>query len=130
FLIGIRERAEVVESSYENRQLSTQEALDELKKIYESDIERKKQQADKGFDDLTFFIYRTLLEKGMKNPELLTKQIKSEFVNHANWKSSERELRELRQAVYFALMQEEDDIDKVANMVDELFNQLFITYKL
>lgn len=130
FLIGIRERAEVVESNYENRQLSTQEALDEIKKIYESDIERKKQQAEKGFDDLTFFIYKTLLTKGVKNSEGLTKQIKTEFVNHANWKSSERELRELRQAVYFALMSEEDDIDKVANMVDELFNQLFITYKL
>ncbi|MBX2968217.1 MAG: HsdR family type I site-specific deoxyribonuclease [Cyclobacteriaceae bacterium] len=130
FLIGIRERAEVVESNYESRQLSTQEALDELKRIYESDIERKKQQAEKGFDDLTFFIYKTLLTKEAKNPEELTKQIKTEFVNHANWKSSERELRELRQAVYFALMSEEDDIDKVANLVDELFNQLFITYKL
>lgn len=130
FLIGIRERAEVVESNYENRQLSTQEALDEIKKIYESDIERKKQQAEKGFDDLTFFIYKTLLTKEVNNSEELTKQIKTEFVNHANWKSSERELRELRQAVYFALISEEDSIDKVANLVDELFNQLFITYKL
>lgn len=130
FLIGIRERAEVVELNYENRQLSTQEALDEIKKIYESDIERKKQQAEKGFDDLTFFIYKMLLTKEVKNSEDLTKQIKTEFVNHANWKSSERELRELRQAIYFALMSEEDDIDKVANLVDELFNQLFITYKL
>jgi type I restriction enzyme, R subunit len=130
FLIGIRERAEVVESSYENRQLSTQEALDEIKNIYEADIERKKQQAEKGFDDLPFFIYKTLLTKEVKNSEELTKQIKTEFVNHANWKSGERELRELRQAVYFALMSEEDDIDKVANLVDELFNQLFITYKL
>lgn len=130
FLIGIRERAEVVESNYENRQLSTQEALDELKRIYESDIERKKHQAEKGFDDLTFFIYKTLLTKEVKNPEELTKQIKTEFINHTNWKSSERELRELRQAVYFALMSEEGDIDKVANLVDELFNQLFITYKL
>lgn len=130
FLVGIRERAEVVESNYESRQVSTQEALEEIKKIYQSDIERKKQQAEKGFDDLTFFIYKTLLLKEVTNPEELTKQIKTEFVNHANWKSSERELRDLRQSVYFALMAEEEDIDKVANLVDDLFNQLFITYKL
>ena len=130
FLIGIKERAEAVEENFENRQLSTQEALEELKKIYESDIQRKKEQNEKGYDGLTFFIYRTLLDKHIKNTEEVTKQIKQEFVNHPNWKTSEKELRELRQSIYFALLAEEDDIDKAANLVDELFNHLFIVYKM
>jgi type I restriction enzyme, R subunit len=130
FLIGIKERAEAVEENYENRQLNTQDALEEIKKLYEEDVKRRKEQAEKGFDGLTFFIYRTLLDKEINNSEEVTKQIKEEFVNHPNWKSSEKELRELRQAVYFALLSEEDDIDKAVKFVDELFNHLFIAFKL
>ena len=130
FLIGIKERAEAVEENYESRQLSTQEALEEIRKLYEEDLKRRKDQAEKGFDDLTFFIYKKMLESEINNAEEITKQIKGEFVNHPNWKSSEKELRELRQAVYFALLSEEDDIDKAANLIDELFNHLFIAFKL
>jgi type I restriction enzyme, R subunit len=130
FLIGIRERAEAVEENYESRQTSTQEALEEIWKLFEEDVQRKKEQAEKGFDDLTFFIYKALLQKEIKNTEVVTKQIKEEFINHPNWRSSERELRELRQAVYFALLSEEDDLDKAANLIDELFNNLFVAYKL
>ncbi|HRJ31373.1 MAG TPA: HsdR family type I site-specific deoxyribonuclease [Cyclobacteriaceae bacterium] len=130
FLIGIRERAEAVEGNYESRQLSTQEALEEIRKLYEADVQRRKEQAEKGFDDLTFFIYKTLLEKEIKNSEEVTKLIKGEFVNHPNWKTSEKELRELRQAIYFALLSEEDDIEKAAALIDELFNHLFIAFKL
>jgi type I restriction enzyme R subunit len=130
FLIGIKERAEQVEENYENRQISTQEALDEIRKLFEEDVKRKKEQSEKGFDGLTFFIYRLLLDKEIKNSDKVTKQIKEEFGNHPNWKTSEKELRELRQAVYFALLSEEDDIDKAVNLVDELFHHLFIVYKL
>jgi type I restriction enzyme R subunit len=130
FLIGIKERAEAVVENYESRQLSTQEALEEIRKLYEEDVKRRKEQAEKGFDDLTFFIYKKMLENEIKNAEEITKRIKGEFVNHPNWKSSEKDLRELRQAVYFALLAEEDDIDKAANLIDELFNHLFIAFKL
>ncbi len=130
FLIGIKERAQAVEENYENRQITTQEALLEIRKIYEDDIKRRKEQAQKGFDGLTFFIYRSLIEKDIKNTDLVTKNIKEEFVNHPNWKTSEKELRELRQAVYFALLAEEDEIEKVANIVDELFHHLLIAFNL
>lgn len=130
FLIGMKERAEAVEENYESRQLSTQEALEEIRKLFEEDAKRKKEQAEKGFDDLTFFIYKKMLENEINNAVEITKQIKAEFANHPNWKSSEKELRELRQAVYFALLAEEDDIDKTANLIDELFNHLFIAFKL
>jgi len=138
FLVGLRERAETVEELYENRQLSTQEALDEIHKIFEDDVKRKKEQAEKGFDGLTFFIYRTLIDKGLSNAEGTTKQIKEEFLKNPNWKTSEKELRELRKGVYYAILAEEDDtcdepdefIDKVALIVEELFNHLFIAYDL
>ena len=130
FLIGIRERAEAVEENYESRQTSTQEALEEIRKLFEEDVQRRKEQAAKGFDGLTFFIYRTLLDKAISNADEVTRQIKEEFVNHPNWQTSEKELRELRQAIYFAVFAEEDDLDKVANLIDDLFIHLFKAFKL
>ena len=130
FLIDIKERAEIVKENYENRQFTTQEALEEIRKLYEEDIKRKKEQTEKGFDGLTFFIYKTLLDKAIHNTEEITKQIRNDFLNHPNWKTSEKELRELRKQVYYAIFNVEDDIDKVAQLVDELFNQLFMAYKL
>ncbi len=138
FLIGLLERAEAVEEQYENRQITTQEALDKIRKIYEDDVKRRKEQAEKGFHGLTFFIYRTLIDKDLSKSEETTKRIKEEFVNNPNWKTSEKELRELRKGVYYAILAVEDDtcgepvvsIDKAASIVKELFNHLFIAYDL
>ena len=130
FLIGLRERAILVEEHYEDRQISTQEALEEIKNICEDDIKRKKEQAEKGFDGLTFFIYRTLLDKDIKNADEITKQIKAEFVNNPNWRTSEKEMRDLRRGATFAVLNEEEDIDKAAAIVEDLFNYLFIAYNL
>ncbi len=130
FLIGLQERAAHVEERYEDRQTTTQEALEEIKKIYEDDIKRKKEQAEKGFDGLTFFIYRTLLDKDFKKADEITRQIKDEFVNNPNWKTSEKELRDLRKGTYYAVLSEEENIDKAAAIVEDLFNQLFKAYNL
>jgi len=130
FLIGLKERAQAVEELYENRQISTQKALDEICRIYEDDIKRKTEQAEKGFDGLIFFIYRILAGKDISSPEKVTQRIKEEFLRNPNWKSSGKELRELRTGVYSAILAEEDDIGKVASIVEELFNHLFITYGL
>jgi len=130
FLVGLQERAVQVEERYEDRQITTLEALAEITKIYEDDIKRKKEQVEKGFDGLTFFIFRTLLDKGFKKADEITRQIKGEFINNPNWKTSEKELRDLRTGAYYALLGEEDDIDKAAAIVEDLFNQLFKAYNL
>ncbi|CAG1009259.1 MAG: HsdR family type I site-specific deoxyribonuclease [Candidatus Methanoperedens sp.] len=130
FLIGLQERAAQVEERYEDRQITTLEALAEITKIYEDDIKRKREQVEKGFDGLTFFIFRTLLDKGFKKADEITRQIKGEFINNPNWKTSEKELRYLRTGAYYALLGEEDDIDKAAAIVEDLFNQLFKAYNL
>ena len=130
FLIGLRERAESVEEQYEDRQLSTKDALEAIRKLYEDDIQRRKEQAEKGFDSLIFFVYKILLDNNLPRAEEVTNEIKKGFVNNPNWKTSEKELRELRRGVYYAILAEEESIDKAHSIVDELFNYLFIAYKV
>ena len=69
FLIAMAERAKVVQESYEDRQTSTADALAELFKEIEKNEQRKREQAEKGFDGLTFFVYRTLQDAGLADAE-------------------------------------------------------------
>ena len=124
FLIAMAERAKVVQESFEDRQTSTADALAELFKEIERNEQRKKEQAEKGFDGLTFFVYRTLLDAGVGDAEGVSGKIKKAFGEHPNWRSSDAELRELRNDVTFAIYAQMDDPDEVAKVVNDLFNLL------
>ena len=130
FLIAMAERAKAVQENYEDRQTSTREALDALFAEIEKNEKRKKEQAEKGFDGLTFFIYRTLLDEGVAGAEEVSGQIKTAFLGHPNWQTSEAELRELRKEVTFAIYTEMDDLDQVARIVDNLFSLLTKAYTI
>jgi type I restriction enzyme, R subunit len=116
--------APAVQESFEDRQSSTEEALGELIKQIEGDAERKKTQAAKGLDGLTYFILCKLIEEAIGNPEIVSKKVRDAFAEFTNWRESEKELRELRKKVTFAIFAEEDDLDKVTALVDSIFTVL------
>ena len=124
YLIAMAERAQAVQESFENRQSSTAEALAKLLEEIEANESRKKEQVEKGFDGLTFFVYRTLLDAKIDKAEEVSRKIKEAFVEFPNWKISENSLRELRKKVTFAIFAESEDLDQVTALVDELFNLL------
>lgn len=124
FLIAMAQRARAVQESFEERQTTTAEALEALLDEVSRNEERKKEQAEKGFDGLTFFVYRTLLDAKIANAEAVSRKIKESFVANPNWKRSEAALRELRNKVTFAIFGELDDLDGVTRIVDELFTLL------
>jgi len=130
FLIAMADRAKVVQESYENRQVSTQEALNDLFRGIERNEERKRQQAEKGFDGLTFFVYRMLLDAGVEGAEGVSGKVKTAFVEYPNWQASEAALRELRKEVTFAVYAEVDDLDQVTQIVDNLFSLLAKAYAI
>ena len=124
YLIAMAERAQAVQESFESRQSDTAEALAELFKEVAANEQRKKEQAEKGFDGLTYFVYRTLLDAKIQKAEDVSRKIKEAFVKFPNWKKSENALRELRQKVTFAIFAESDDLDQVTTLVDDLFTLL------
>jgi len=130
YLVGMAERAKAVQDSYEDRQTSTADAIAELVKEIEANERRKKEQAEKGFDGLTYFVYATLLDAEIPNPEAVSQKIKAAFVEHPNWATSEKDLREVRQKMTFALYAKEDDLDKVTATVDHLLTLLLKAKKL
>jgi type I restriction enzyme R subunit len=124
FLRKLAERAQQIQDKFEQRQLSTSEALQALLLELEANEDRLQQQAAKGFDAVTFFVYRSLLEAHIPNPEAVSTQIRSAFSAHPNWRTSEAALRELRQQVTFALFAACDQLEQVTPLVDALFSTL------
>lgn len=124
FLVALGERAKAVQENYEDRQTATSEALDELLKAIKSDEERKREQAARGLDGLSYFVLCKLTDEGVSNAEVVTKKVREAFIEFTNWRRSQNELRQLRQKVTFALFAEQDDLDKVTMFVDSLFSVL------
>lgn len=130
YLVGLADRAYAVLEQFEERQTTTKGALGELIKLLEENETRKKIQAEKGFDGLTFFIYRTLLDAGIGDAENVTCNIRNAFVSLPTWRESEKALRELRNKVTGAIFPAVGDVDKTVGIVDELFNLLTKAYRI
>jgi type I restriction enzyme, R subunit len=124
YLIAMAERARAVQESFEQRQTSTADALAALLSEVDKNELRKKEQAEKSFDGLTYFVYRSLLDARIENAEAVSRKIRQAFADYPNWKRSENTLRELRKKVTFAIFAETDDLDRVTAMVDALFTLL------
>jgi type I restriction enzyme R subunit len=122
FLIAMSERAKAVQENFEDRQIETAEALEQLFKDIEENERRKKEQAEKGFDALTYFVYKTLTLAAIKDAEGISKKIKAAFISHSNWLKSDNDMRELRKQMTLAIYAHEDDLDKVTEIVDRLLS--------
>ena len=125
----LAERAKAVQESFEERQTSTEDALAALLKEIEKNEQRKKEQAAKGLDGLTYFVLCKLTDDGISNPEQVSRKVAGEFAKFPNWQRSEAELRELRKQVTFAVFAEEDDLEKVTATVEALFTLLQKSYR-
>lgn len=124
FLIAMADRAGQVQESYEDRQTSTQETLDELFADIKRNEQRKREQAEKGFDSLRYFVFTALEEAGIKDADDASAKVARAFVEHPTWRQSEAALREARKAVTFAIYSKVDDLDEVATIVEKLFSLL------
>ena len=124
YLIAMAERARAVQDSFESRQSSAAEALEELFREVDKNEARKKEQTEKSFDGLTYFVYQSLLDAGIKNAEAVSRTIRQAFSDSPNWKHSENALRELRKKVTFAIFAQTQELERVTTMVEELFTLL------
>jgi type I restriction enzyme R subunit len=121
FLITLAERARAVRENFEDRQESTEAALEDLLDAIERNEKRKTEQAERGLDSITYFVLCKLTDDGYADADTTSRAIAQVFVEHPNWYRSEAALRTARQDVTFALVAVEDDIEKVTRTVEELF---------
>lgn len=124
YLIAMAERAKVVQENYEDRQTTTSEALDTLLKMIAQNEQRKKEQAELKLDGLTYFIYNYLRECGLSDADQAGKDIKEILKEYPDWAHSDKSMREARQKTTFRICRSIDNLDKVSQIVDNLFRLL------
>lgn len=124
YLLAMAERSRAVQEAFEDRQMTTEEALKALQDELELNEQRKKEQSEKGLDGLSYFLFLKLKDEGIADSEAVSAQVRVCFQEHPHWKTSESELRELRSAMTLALYSAEDDLDKVTNIVESIFSLL------
>jgi type I restriction enzyme R subunit len=128
YLIAMAERAKAVQESFEDRQTGTEETLQALLNAIEQNEQRKREQVARGLNAVTFFVFTVLREKKVPHAEDIAKTVGKAFADYPNCRS-EKDLRELRNHVTFAIYAKENDLDKVTGIVDDLFTVLQKTHK-
>jgi len=94
FLIALSDRARVLQEKFEDRQVSTGQALDELMEEIARNERRREEQAARGLDNLTYFVLCKLTEVGTPHAERVSRDIAAAFARHPHWRRSELALRE------------------------------------
>jgi type I restriction enzyme R subunit len=121
YLISIAERAELIAKLYESRQKTTQETLEELKKIIDEINSAQKEQIEKGMSADIFAIYWMLKEKGFQDAETMANQMREVLGKYPHWQKSERYEREVRSKLYEVILHlYRTDIPKVSEVVQKI----------
>ncbi len=106
-LIPIGERAETIRQLFEERQLSSQEALKELDKLVSQLQEAEQERQHSALSSEAFAVAWWLrVQKGLaaEQAQAIASQIEPAFKNYPHWTTSSAQERELRQALYKALI--------------------------
>ena len=104
YLKPIGDRAEAIVEAYDERQITTEEALREMQSLVQEIVEAKREQAEMGFDSRTFSFFWTLKQEGLDHPDRNAVVIKAIFDRFPNHKENIAELRQLKAELYKALL--------------------------
>ncbi|MFY9381562.1 MAG: hypothetical protein WAO54_05020, partial [Eubacteriales bacterium] len=76
YLVSIAQKAELLIKLYENRQKTTQETLEEMKKIIAEINAAQREQVEKGMSSDVFTTYWLLKQSGFGDAEAMANQMK------------------------------------------------------
>ncbi len=105
YLLSIGERAETIAEAFKERQVSTQEALQQLEEQVRSINDAQREQAERGITGEPFAVFWLLRQEGVGAPqaEAVARRMAMALDQHPHWRNSEREARAVRLELYRAL---------------------------
>lgn len=104
YLVPIGERAEAILESYDDRQVSTQEALKQLERLVMEYVQATSEREQMGFDLNTFTIYWVLKQAGASEPERAASLIDAAVGRFPNYRYNAAYLRRLKAELYKVLL--------------------------
>jgi type I restriction enzyme R subunit len=103
-LIPIGDRAEEILHLFEDRQLSTVDALKELEKALGEFTAAQREQKERGFDMTTFSVYWILHRAGAGEAENLARAIEALFASYPEYRENPEERRDLQADLHKLLL--------------------------
>ncbi|MCX7908727.1 MAG: HsdR family type I site-specific deoxyribonuclease [Ignavibacteria bacterium] len=124
YLLSIGEKAELILKMFKERQKTTQEVLEETKKLVQEINSAKKEQIEKGMSSEIYTVYKILEEVRIPNPEKLANEINKILKTYPHWKKSKNQEAEVRKEFYSLLSKAHIDIDSCSQIVGNIFSKL------
>lgn len=122
YLIPIGERAEAIAKSFYERQLSSQEALQELEELVKELNEAEKAREDSALSPEAFAVFWYLRRNGIAGAEKVAQNVEKALSDYPHWKRDPAQERELRTRLYKILIGR--GIEDLADLVDKLLRLL------
>ncbi|MGQ9753271.1 MAG: type I restriction enzyme subunit R domain-containing protein, partial [Thermaceae bacterium] len=104
YLIPIGERAEEIAKAFEERQLTTKEALEKLRKLVEDYTASREARQRSNLSEEGFTVYWLLHREGFPHAEEVAREVARIFEKYPLWRSSPDQEREVRLAIITALL--------------------------
>lgn len=122
-LISLRDRAEDIRERFEDRQITTKEALETLLDLWDMEAKRREIQKQEGISDTAWFI-RDILEKNNIPSKELTYTVENIITTNPEFASSAKVLREVRTKMYISLMDHFEDDERLKKIVEIIISTL------
>jgi type I restriction enzyme R subunit len=122
YLLSIGERAAQILREYEARIRSAEEALKSLRALVDEYREAEAERARSRLSREGFTAFWLLKREGIRDAEEIARKIEAAFGKFPHWRQSEAHERELRRALYLALVGSglRDLVDWVKRLLDTL----------
>jgi type I restriction enzyme R subunit len=104
YLVPIGERAEAILERYDDRQITTQVALQQLEKLLAEFVQSRKEQEQTGFDINTFTIYWVLKQADSPEADEIAPRLDEAFRRFRNYAHNVAERRQLKAELYKVLL--------------------------
>lgn len=122
YLLPIGERAEQIARAFEQQQLSTQQALDELTSLLNEAREADRSRQASDFSVEGFSVFWLLKRIDVADAEPIARSMEVVFAKHPYWRQSAAQERDVRRDLYKALI--DAKVEKVADVVGYILSVL------
>ncbi|MFA5157739.1 MAG: HsdR family type I site-specific deoxyribonuclease [Patescibacteria group bacterium] len=121
-LISVRDRAEKIKDLFDSKQLTTQDALQQLLELSEQEVAREEEQEKQGISSIAWFIRDVLTDAGVADIEAV-KEIEEIVKNNPEFAKSEKLTRDLRNDIYDKL----DDLNIPIGQQSKIVDNIILT---
>jgi len=105
YLLAISERVEQIVKAFQDRQIATKDALDELAKLLDEAQEAERAREESDFSADAFAVFWLLGRRGIDDPERVARGAADALERNPHWRRRADQEREVRAALYKALLE-------------------------